>query len=497
VKDIDMNDLFFHRHPAAGRDLARGVHRHARPCKLLALVIGAAMLSACASPPELARMDFDSQPALAGRQAFAAPSGEWPAIGWWKQYGDPQLDVLIDEALSGSPSIAAAEARLRRAAAYQASARGALAPQAAANTSLTAQKHSYNYLTPRAMTPQGWDDYGRATLDLSWELDFWGRNRTALAAATSEAAAARADADQARLVLSAGIASSYAELARLYSARDTATAARELRTKTAALFVQRYENGLETLGSVRQAESRRAGAEAEVLALEEQIELQKNRIAALMGAGPDRGIAIARPRADLVRAFTLPATIAADLMGRRPDLAAARLRAEAAAKRIQVARAQFYPNVNLTAFIGLQSAGLDMLREPGSDIGSVGPAVSLPLFSGGRLRAQLRGTEAEYAEAVAGYEKTLVQALQEVADAATSQRALGAQIERVDAAVDAAREAWQVQNNRYAGGLATYLDVLAAEDYLLSNLRTQSDLRSRSMSLDVALNRALGGGYTY
>ncbi|HKE92780.1 MAG TPA: TolC family protein, partial [Povalibacter sp.] len=112
------------------------------------------------------------------------------------------------------------------------------------------------------------------------------------------------------------------------------------------------------------------------------------------------------------------------------------------------------------------------------------------------LRAQLRGRDAEYAEAVANYESTVVKALEEVANAATSQKALGPQIEQIDAAVDAAREAWRIQNNRYQGGLSSYLDVLSAEDYLLSNLRTQSDLQSRSLTLDVALVRALGGGYS-
>jgi NodT family efflux transporter outer membrane factor (OMF) lipoprotein len=232
-----------------------------------------------------------------------------------------------------------------------------------------------------------------------------------------------------------------------------------------------------------------------VLSLEEQIALQKNRIAALLGAGPDRGLAITRSSVNFTRAFALPSTLSADLIGRRPDLIAARLRAEAAAKRIHVTRAQFYPNVNLAAFIGVQSLGLDVLQENGSDIGSIGPAITLPIFNGGKLRGQLRGAEAEYAEAVANYDEALVQALQEVADAAVSQRALGPQIERIDAAVEAARESWRVQNNRYEGGLASYLDVLSAEDYLLGNLRTQTDLRSRSMTLDVALNKALGGGY--
>jgi len=464
--------------------------------KQLLTLLGAAALSACASLPGKAPAPaIKPQTAYASARSFAAPLTDWPANDWWKTYGDAQLDTLIAEGLAGSPSVAVADARLRRAQSYQAQARGALAPQVSANASTTEQKQSYNYLSPPSMTPQYWNDYGRASLDFSWEIDFWGKNRAALAAATSEAVAAGADGTQARLALSTAIASGYAELARLYSAHDTAVAARELRSKTAALFAKRFDNGLETRGSVRQADSRQASSEADVLVIEEQIALQKNKLAALLGAGPDRALLIARPAVNFTRAFALPATLSAELIGRRPDLVAARLRAEAAAKRIHVARAAFYPNVNLTAFIGVQALGVDMLKESGSDIGSVGPAVSLPIFNGGRLRAQLRGAEAEYAEAAANYEKVLVQALQDVADAAVSQRALGPQLEKVDAAVNAAREAWRVQNDRYNGGLATYLDVLSAEDYLLGNLRSQSDLRSRSMTLDVALNRALGGGY--
>src|SRR5262249_10317357 len=148
--------------------------------------------------------------------------------------------------------------------------------------------------------------YGRATLDFSWELDFWGKNRAALAAATSEADAARADAAQARIALATSVASAYAELARLHAALDTAKAARDVRAKTAELFAERFANGVETRGSVRQAESRRAAAEADVLSLEESLGLQRNRIAALVGAGPDRGLKISAPSIDLARTFGLP-----------------------------------------------------------------------------------------------------------------------------------------------------------------------------------------------
>lgn len=464
---------------------------------LIAIVVCSMGLAACAgTPPRSALPVMKPASHYEAEQSFAAPAGQWPTESWWTGYGDSQLDTLIGEALAGSPSLAVAHARLQRALAVAQISDAATKPQVSANTSATQQKQSYNYLSPRAATPEGWNDYGRATLDFSWELDFWGKNRAALAAATSEADAARADSAQARLTLATSIASSYAELARLHAALDTAKAAREVRAKTSELLRRRYDNGLETLGSVRQVDARRASAEADVLAIEEQLALQRNRIAALMGAGPDRGLRIARPTVNLARPFGLPTQLSAELLGRRPDISAARMRAEAGAKRIDQARAGFYPNVNLAAFIGVQSLGLDTLSKNGSSIGSFGPAISLPIFDGGRLRGNLRSADAEYAEAVANYDGTVVQALQEVADAATSQRALGGQLSRTDEAVDAAREAWRIQNNRYEGGLATYLDVLSAEDNLLSSLRSLTDLQSRSFTLDVALVRALGGGYS-
>src|SRR6185312_4266552 len=429
------------------------------------------LVSGCAGlPADDARGQIKPAGHYATERSFTDTSARWRSDSWWSGYGDAQLDRLIAEALTGAPNIAVAEARLRRAQALAGIAEAATLPQVSANGSISEQKQSRNYLSPRAATPEGWNDYGRATLDFSWELDFWGKNRAAIAAATSETDASAADVAQARLVLATSIASAYAELARLYAALDTATAALEVRSKTADLFRQRYTNGLETLGSVRQVESRRAAAQADVLSLEEQL--------------------------DLARPFALPARIPAELLGRRPDIASARMRAEAADKRIDQARASFYPNVNLVAFIGYQSLNVSNLAKADSGVGSVGPAISLPIFDGGRLRNQLRSTEADQAEAVANYERTVVQALQEVADAALSQKALGGQIGRTDESVEAAREAWRIQNNRYQGGLATYLDVLSAEDSLLSSMRVLSDLQSRSFALDVALVKALGGGYS-
>ena len=261
------------------------------------------------------------------------------------------------------------------------------------------------------------------------------------------------------------------------------------------LFAERFDNGLETRGSLSEARARLAGAEGELLALDEQIGLQRNRLAAILGAGPDRGLAIARPQVKLDRPFGLPPELAANLLGRRPDVVAARLMAEAQLQRIDQKKAEFYPNVNLAAFIGVQSLGVNLLSKGGSSFGAAGPAISLPIFTGGRLRGELRGSMAAYDEAVANYNRTVTQALQEVASAGLSQQALAAQLAKATAAVDAAGEAHRVANNRYQGGLANHIEVLYAEDGLLAAQRQLATLRSRAFALDVAMKRALGGGY--
>jgi NodT family efflux transporter outer membrane factor (OMF) lipoprotein len=428
-------------------------------------------------------------------QSFAAEATRWPDERWWTRLNDPQLDALIDEALQDSPDLAAAAARFRNAAAIGQVAGAALYPQLNANASATEAKQSYNYLTPKTMTPEGWNDYGRSTLDFSWELDFWGKNRAALAAATSEVEASRAEFAQTRLSLAAAVATNYTELARLFAARDTTARSVEVRSRTAALFAERFANGLETKGSLREAEARRANAEGELLLADEQIGLQRHRLAALLGAGPDRGLAISRPTINLQRPIGLPGELALNLLGRRPDIVAARLRTEAQLKRIDQKKAEFYPNINLSGFIGLQSLGLNQLTNNGSSMGSFGPAISLPIFTAGRLSGELRGKAASYDEAVANYNRTVSQALQEVADANLSQQALKGRLGKIEEAVAAAFEAHRIALNRYEGGLSSYLEVLSAEDTLLSSLRALTDLQSRRFTLDVALMQALGGGY--
>lgn len=436
---------------------------------------------------------------LATQQSLSVPatsSVAWPEQGWWSAYRDPQLDALIAEALTNAPDVAAASARLRAASALVTQAGAALSPTIEANGRATVDKQSYNNGIPAQFVPRGWNDAGRATLDASFDLDLWGRNRAALAAATSDARAAEVDAAQARLMLSASVASAYADLARLFAERDILVRAVEVREATRKLASDRYAAGLDNRGEEQLAASRLASARADVAAADEEIGLTRNRIAALTGAGPDRGLAIARPQIGSLRPQGLPGQLAIDLVGRRPDIVAARLRSEAASRRIKSAEAAFYPNINLTALIGLQSLGLDNITRGGSTIGSVGPAFSLPIFGRGRLRGELRGAEARYDEAVASYDSALISAVREVADAAASIRALGLRQRETATALTAAEGAYDIAQQRYRGGLSTYRDVLTAEDTLLDRRRAAAELSARAFTLDVALARALGGGFT-
>ncbi|WP_245620113.1 efflux transporter outer membrane subunit [Phenylobacterium immobile] len=384
---------------------------------------------------------------------------------------------------------------MRRAEAAAGQTRARQLPTVRVNGSVQEAKQSYNNGIPADFVPRGYNSYGRLTLDFAWELDFWGRNRAAVAAAVSDARAAQAEAAEARLMLATGVAAAYADFAGLNAEREIAARAVDLQGQTAALVAQRVANGLDTRGEQRQAEAEPLQARADLAALDEQIALTRNRIAALLGAGPDRGLAITIPPPAALKPFGLPPAIAAELVGRRPDVTAARWRAEASAARMREARAAFYPNVNLAGFIGAQALHVDRLFNAGSDIGGVGPAISLPIFEGGALRAGLSGARADRDGAVAAYDGAVAEAFRQVADVVASETALAAQLSDSRAALAASEDAYRIARLRYEGELSTYSTLLQAEQQLLTRRRRLADLEARAFSLDVALVRALGGGF--
>jgi NodT family efflux transporter outer membrane factor (OMF) lipoprotein len=455
------------------------------------LLVPLLLSSACLSVPDLGPRPEPRAPETFAA-TFDAPSADWPADRWWESYGDPQLATLIGEGLAGSPTMAVAEARVRRAMANAQQAGAALQPSIDATASGGALQVSENLGLPVA---QGWEDYGQVALGMTFDLDLWGRNRANLRAALSDTDAARADAAYARLTLSTAIAASYADLARLAALRDTANTNLRIREDTLRMMREREAQGLENRAVVARAESNRAAAAAELAAVDEQIELVRNAIAALVGQGPDRGRTISLPATARLDAFGLPPGLGVDIIGRRPDIVAARLRAEAQAQRIRAARAEFYPNVRLSALVGLQALGIGNLLQGGSVFGSAGPAVSLPIFSGGRIEGNYRGTRADYDAAVAYYDDALITALREVADVAARQRALGVRLRESRAGLEASATAHRLLEARYRGGLASYLEVLSAEDALNSDRRAVAELEASAFALDVALVRALGGGF--
>lgn len=435
---------------------------------------------------------LDSRASFAG----ATVAAQWPKRDWWRGYGDPQLDAMIDEALAGSPDMAAAMARVRIALGVLESAGAATLPQVGGSARAGANKQSYNNGIPADFVPKGWKSTGDAALNFSFDLDLWGRNKANLATATSNAQAAEVDARQAQLVLTSAIVAGYADLARMFAEQEVLEKTVEVRGTSADLAAKRVKAGLDNEGPASQANARLASARYELELKREQIALQRHALAALMGKGPDRGLAIERPSAAVLVPTPLPDDAGIALAGRRPDIVAARLRVEAQGHKIDAAKAAFMPDISLSGLLGFQSLGLSHLFDSGSDYGNAGAAISLPIFQGGRLTGDYRQARGGYDQAVADYNKTVLVALREVADAVASRQSAERQLAEADQALAEAQRGYQLLLARYKAGLATYLDVLSAEDTMLAASRTVTDAHYRRVTLDVALVRALGGGFS-
>jgi len=421
--------------------------------------------------------------------------GAWPREDWWSAFRDPKLDALVRQALAGNPSLRAAQARVRTVSALADGARSSLYPTLDLDASATRQRLSANDIYP---PPFGgsWVNQGRIALDFNYEFDFWGKHRSELAAALGEVRAVSADAAQARLVLAAAVAQSYfqaqTDLAALALARQTLAR----RESLSELNRVRASRGLEAAIAVRQSDQQIAASRVELSAAEAAVELDRHQLGALLGAGPDAALGIEPALHPYSEALLLPANLPADLLARRPDLAAQRFRVEAAAAQIGAAKADFFPNVNLAAFAGVGATSLQGLHlGAGSGVAGVGPALHLPIFDAGRLRAELRGRYGEYDAAVEQYNQTLVEALTQVADQVTSLRAAQRQLADQANALAAAEDAYQLTLDRYRAGLTSYLDVLVNEERLLAERLSLVRLEGRSLALAVGTMRALGGGY--
>ena len=470
----------------------------ARALFMMSALSLAILAAGCASTNGLSTQaslrDANALAAQTSLGGTAVAPASWPRSDWWTSLGDRELDRLIDEALAGSPTLKVAAARTRKALSFAETSKAALYPRVDASYEATRERFAEHGLVP---PPAGgaWSTVHQLQATLNWELDFWGKNRAAYESALGEAKAAEVDAYAARLALSANIAQAYVQLQRAYLQLDVAQSTLKEREQIFALTRDRNAAGIDSRLELKQAESALPATREQIAQLDETIALTRNQLAALLGQGPDRGLSIGRPDAHSLGTVALPASLPAELLGRRPDLVAQRARVEAAQKDIAVAKAEFYPNVNLIAFIGLQSLGSAGFLSAASRTLGLGPAVSLPIFDAGRLRGNLAGKNADYDIAVESYNQTLADALRDVVDNLASFRSVAEQRRQQAQALSTAQEAYDLALLRYREGIGNYLQVLSAEQPLLAQQSLDADLKSREISLSIDLVRALGGGF--
>jgi NodT family efflux transporter outer membrane factor (OMF) lipoprotein len=335
-----------------------------------------------------------------------------------------------------------------------------------------------------------------ATLSGSYDLDLWGRNRDALSAALDEVQMASAESQMARLSLETAVVRTYIQLSLEYTLQDSVAASLAQRQRLLDLTRRRFAAGLASSIDVTGIETTLPAGRREHEQIGESIALLRNQLAALIGKGPGDGDAIARPMLTLEAGHgeAVPASLPAELVGHRPDIVAQRWRVEAAGARIDVAKAEFYPNINLSAFVGFQSLGFSHFLDSNSAVRGFAPAISLPIFDGGRLRSQLGGQTAVYDGAVEQYNATVVQALSDVANAVTRIASVQEQERLAERALDSARLQQQLADRAYRAGVTDSVNVISAQIVLLNEEQQMAQVASRQLDNYATLMAALGGG---
>ncbi|WP_158543220.1 efflux transporter outer membrane subunit [Dyella psychrodurans] len=466
-----------------------------RSLRVMAVTLLATALAACVN---YRGIHSDSHPASVtdypASASIPTQGGAWPAMDWSARFGDPQLTALIQEAVANSPTLAQAKARVAKASAYVQQADAATGPSADVKYAFTHEHLSGNTFLP---PPIGNSTQNESSLMLgaSYDLDIWGKNHEALRSAISDRKAAEAEEQQARLILSTSVAHAYVHLALLYALRDVAQNEVASRVTIGSLTQERVKTGLDNEVESRTVDVTIDATQTDVSELDGQIATTRYQLAALLGKGPDRGLQIARPVLMDAPDDTLPNNLPADLLSRRPDVVAAHWRIDATKHGVKVAKADFFPDINLAAAFGYDAFGWGRLFNASSRQLQAGPAIHLPLFDGGALRAQLKDRYADYDTAVAAYDQTLISALNDVATQVAEIRAVEQQQTTAQRAYEASRRAYDLEIIRYKAGLDPQLQVLSSDVARLEQSQRVATLRMQRLDAQVSLIQALGGGY--
>jgi multidrug efflux system outer membrane protein len=463
----------------------------------LAVLLAAALLAACSFAPKYERPATELPDAWRGAPVQGALGA--PTDRWWTVYGDATLDKLVDEGLANNQDIALAVARVDEARALVGVSESQLWPWIDGNVGANRSRASSRTETFFPGIPTYRTNY-RATLDVSYEIDLWGRIRNANAAARADLLATEAARDTVRITLATDVVQSYYAL-RALDERVTATErSLDLRVRALELQRKRADAGLIAELDVRQIEAEVEGARALLPALQRERDAEEAALTVLVGRSPRAIIqetTVARSPDDLRQpALVAPAGLPSELLLRRPDLYQAEQQLIAANARIGVARANYFPRISLFGLVGTEAASLSDLFTGPAGIWTIGGSLAQPIFQGGRLRAENEVAEARERQVVALYQKTIQNAFREVRDALTAQNRSREVYEAERARTVALREAFKLAVARYEAGLESQLTAIDAERQLLLTELNRAEALRQQRAATADLFRALGGGWT-
>lgn len=439
----------------------------------------------------------------------AAPSPAWTperlqwsdstsepiSVAWWSTWGGPPLQALMQQALLDHPDLAVVQARLAQAQALAGVVRSAALPQIELDAQQSRQRYSENSLFKGTPIAGHTLKENNITLGASWTPDLWGEQRAAWSAALGQARALQAEQALAAQVLSGQILKSAVSLARALQQAQIEELNVQWRKQWRSLIAQRRAAGLDTRQDVSDREGDVLAQEVRLEGLREQIDLARHRLAAWCGVSVDQVKHYAPTWKDFPQQ-TLPAIIGADLLGRRPDVVAAKWRAQAAQDQIQVAQAQFYPSVHLGLFAGYDAISPEQLINQGNRQYGVVPALRLPIFEGGRLTAQLNERQAQRQAAVAIYNQTVLQAVRQASDALVSVQASAHQLALQRQALDQGLHTSQLTQQRAQAGLTPQMSVLASQIKVGELKLGLANLQAQQLNAQIELSLALGGGWS-
>jgi outer membrane protein, multidrug efflux system len=414
---------------------------------------------------------------------------------WWQRFADPQLNALEQQALQASPTLAAAAARLQQARSAVDVASAGLFPQLGLNARATRQRISANrplsrYDVPNFSTVQ--NDFP-LSFTVAYEPDLFGRVRGTVEVARAAAQQSAADFENVRLVLTTDLAANYFNLRELDIELDVVSRSIALQRRALDLAAARHDLGATSGLDVAQQQALLDSTLTQVDVLRRQRDQFEHAIAALVGR-PAPAFALA-PETGPRRAPALPVGVPSDLLQRRPDIASAERAMAAANAQIGIARAGYFPSITLSPTAGVESRQLATFFDMPSLVWSLGAAIAQPLFDAGRTTANVASARAGYEAAAANYRRVVLTAMQEAQDGISGSAALDRALDQARLAVGSAERVLQLATDRYEGGAAAYLDVITAQQSLLTTQRQEAQLLGQRLLVAVFLVKALGGDW--